>query len=84
MAKDKQYTSLQRMTPEIAASYPLAPLADLTPIYRNVTTGFLKTKKFIHFSTIFVSFFCINASAIFASFSDKLSIPFLFRLLISF
>jgi len=36
MAKDRQYRALQKLTPEIAASYPAAPVTELTPI----TTSF--------------------------------------------
>lgn len=37
MAKDKEYRNLQKITPEIAASYPSAPVADLTPFYSDIT-----------------------------------------------
>lgn len=37
MAKEKEYRNLQKITPEIAAGYPSAPVADLTPIYSNIT-----------------------------------------------
>jgi len=36
-AKEKQYRNLPKLTPEIAATYPSAPVTDLTPAYRNVT-----------------------------------------------
>ena len=36
-AKDRQYRNLQKITPEIAESYPSAPITDLTPIYRNIS-----------------------------------------------
>ncbi len=34
-AKDKQYRDLNKLTPEIAATYPAAPIAERTPIYRD-------------------------------------------------
>ena len=37
MAKDKQYRSLQKITPEIATTYPSAPVVAKTPIFRNIT-----------------------------------------------
>ncbi len=37
MAKDRQYRDLQKITPEIAETYPSAPLTELTPTYRNIT-----------------------------------------------
>lgn len=37
MAKDSQYRNLQKLTPEIAASYPPADVVAYTPIYRNIT-----------------------------------------------
>jgi polygalacturonase len=37
MAKDRQYRNLQNITPEIAETYPSAPVAELTPIYRNIS-----------------------------------------------
>jgi len=36
-AKDKKYRDLKKLTPEIAATYPSAPVTDLTPIYRNIS-----------------------------------------------
>ncbi|MGC4099976.1 glycoside hydrolase family 28 protein [Ferruginibacter sp.] len=36
MAPDKQYRNLQKLTPEIASTYPAAPVTDLTPIYSNI------------------------------------------------
>ena len=36
-AKDRQYRDLQKITPEIAATYPSAPLEEKTPIFRNIT-----------------------------------------------
>lgn len=36
-AKDKEFRNLQKITPDIAAAYPSAPLADLTPVYKNIT-----------------------------------------------
>jgi hypothetical protein len=35
MAKEKQFRDLTRLTPDIAASYPTAPIAGRTPIYRD-------------------------------------------------
>lgn len=37
MAKDKKYRDLQKITPEIAETYPSAPVTDLTPSYSNIT-----------------------------------------------
>jgi len=37
MARDRSYRNLQQITPEIAASYPSAPVTPLTPTYRNIT-----------------------------------------------
>lgn len=36
-AKEKQFRNLQKLTAEVAATYPAAPLTDLTPIFRNIT-----------------------------------------------
>jgi polygalacturonase len=36
-AKEKEYRNLQKITPETAATYPSAPVTDLTPAYRNIT-----------------------------------------------
>jgi polygalacturonase len=36
-AKEKEYRNLQKLTPEIAATYPSATVTDLTPSYRNIT-----------------------------------------------
>jgi polygalacturonase len=36
MAKEGQFRNLNKLTPEIAASYPAAPIAKQTPIYRNL------------------------------------------------
>ena len=36
MAKEKQFRDLTKLTPEIAASYPAAPVAERTPVYRNL------------------------------------------------
>ncbi len=35
MAKEKQFRDLTKLTPEIAASYPAAPVGERTPIYRD-------------------------------------------------
>jgi polygalacturonase len=35
MAKESQFRNLQKLTPEIAASYPAAPAGERTPIYRD-------------------------------------------------
>ena len=35
MAKDKAFRDLNRLTPEIAAGYPAAPVGDRTPVYRD-------------------------------------------------
>jgi polygalacturonase len=37
MAKDSKYRNLQKITPEIAATYASADVSDLTPIYRNIS-----------------------------------------------
>ncbi len=37
MAKEKKYRDLQKITPEIAETYPSAPVTDLTPTYSNIT-----------------------------------------------
>jgi Endopolygalacturonase len=36
-AQDRQYRDLQKITPEVAATYPSAPIGDTTPIFRNIT-----------------------------------------------
>ena len=35
MAKEKQFRNLNNLTPEIAASYPAAPVGERTPVYRD-------------------------------------------------
>jgi polygalacturonase len=35
MATNREYRALQKLTPEIAATYPARPLVDRTPIYRD-------------------------------------------------
>ena len=35
MAKEKQFRDLTKLTPEIAASYPAAPVGGRTPVYRD-------------------------------------------------
>jgi polygalacturonase len=37
MATNRDYRDLNRLTPEIAAKYPAAPIAGRTPIYRDIT-----------------------------------------------
>jgi len=37
MAKEREYRNLQKITPEIAVTYPSAPVTTLTPIYRNIS-----------------------------------------------
>ncbi|MDD4993525.1 MAG: glycosyl hydrolase family 28 protein [Paludibacter sp.] len=37
MAKDRQYRDLQKLTPEIAETYPTAPFTGLTPTYSNIS-----------------------------------------------
>jgi polygalacturonase len=37
MAKESMYRNLQKITPEIAESYPPATVTDLTPTYRNIS-----------------------------------------------
>jgi len=36
-AKERDYRNLQKITPEIASSYPSAPIAEKTPIFQNIT-----------------------------------------------
>jgi len=36
MAPEKEYRNLQKITPEIANTYASAPMADLTPVYKNI------------------------------------------------
>jgi len=36
-ATDKQYRDLQKLTPEIAATYPSAPVTELTPTFQHIT-----------------------------------------------
>ena len=36
-AKEKEYRNLQKLTPEIAATYPSATVTELTPTYRDIT-----------------------------------------------
>lgn len=36
MATEREYRNLQKLTPEIAAGYPAAAVADLTPVYKNI------------------------------------------------
>jgi polygalacturonase len=50
MAKEKQFRDLTRLTPEIAASYPAAPVGERTPVYRdfvfsNVTATVQKGRR---------------------------------------
>jgi polygalacturonase len=35
MAKERQFRDLTKLTPEIAASYPAAPIGERTPVYRD-------------------------------------------------
>ena len=37
MAKDRKFRDLQKITPEIAETYPSAPVTELTPTYRNIS-----------------------------------------------
>ena len=37
MAKERQYRDLQKITPEIAETFPTAPVTPLTPVYRNIS-----------------------------------------------
>jgi polygalacturonase len=37
MAKEREFRDLHKLTPEIAARYPAAPLGKLTPVFRNIT-----------------------------------------------
>ena len=37
MATERQYRDLHHLTAEIAASYPAKPLAERTPVFRNIT-----------------------------------------------
>jgi polygalacturonase len=36
-ATNREYRALHKLTPEIAATYPAAPLTERTPIYRDIT-----------------------------------------------
>ncbi|MBS1512981.1 MAG: hypothetical protein JST86_19235 [Bacteroidetes bacterium] len=36
-AKEKEYRNLQKITPDIAATYAAAPLSETTPMYSNIT-----------------------------------------------
>ena len=36
MATNREYRALHKLTPEIAASYPAAPVTDRTPMYRDI------------------------------------------------
>jgi polygalacturonase len=50
MAKEKQFRDLTKLTPEIAASYPSAPITARTPIYRdfvfsNITATVAKGRR---------------------------------------
>jgi polygalacturonase len=36
-AKERDYRNLQKLTPEIASTYPAAPIAEKTPIFQNIT-----------------------------------------------
>ena len=36
-AKEREYRNLQKITPEIAATYPPATVAEKTPIFKNIT-----------------------------------------------
>jgi polygalacturonase len=37
MAKEREYRNLQKISPAIATTYPSAPVAEKTPIFRNIT-----------------------------------------------
>ena len=37
MAKEREFRDLNKLTPQIAARYPSAPLTRLTPVFRNIT-----------------------------------------------
>jgi len=37
MAKEREFRNLQKITPEIANTYPSAPVGELTPQYNNIT-----------------------------------------------
>ena len=37
MAKEREYRNLQKITPEIAKTYPSAPVTELTPTYHNIS-----------------------------------------------
>ncbi|MDR3653013.1 MAG: glycosyl hydrolase family 28 protein [Paludibacter sp.] len=41
-AKDRDYRNLQKLTPEIATTYPSAPIAEKTPIFQNITFSNIK------------------------------------------
>jgi len=35
-AKERDFRNLQKITPEIASTYPSAPMGELTPVYKNI------------------------------------------------
>ena len=37
MAREREFRELTKLTPEIAAKYPAAPVTKLTPVYRDIT-----------------------------------------------
>jgi len=37
LAKEREFRDLHKLTPEIAARYPSAPLGKLTPVFKNIT-----------------------------------------------
>jgi polygalacturonase len=37
LAKEREFRDLHKLTPEIAARYPAAPLGKLTPVFKNIT-----------------------------------------------
>jgi polygalacturonase len=36
-AKERQFRDLHKLKPDVAATYPSAPVTELTPVYRNIT-----------------------------------------------
>jgi polygalacturonase len=41
-AKDRDYRNLQKLTPEIAATYPSAPITEKTPVFQNIIFSNIK------------------------------------------
>jgi polygalacturonase len=37
MAKEREFRNLQKITPDVASTYPSAPVTELIPVYKNIT-----------------------------------------------